>query len=73
MGRGSIKVFNSSDERIGSVDYVTARIWLRLKYVSIKEMDPVLNYPVSLIVTKGVDEVVESLLFKNMKRRNPND
>lgn len=73
MGRGSIKVFNSADERIGSVDYVTARIWLRLKYVSIKEMDPVLNYPESLIVTKGFDDVVKSLLFRNVKRRNPND
>lgn len=73
MRKGSIKVFDSIGQELCWVDYVTARIWLRLKYVVVKEGDPALRFPKSLIVNEGKDEVVYALLRKKYKRRNPND
>ena len=72
MGQGSIKVFNSTGKELGLIDYVTSRIWLILKYVVVKEMDPVLKFPKSLKVNEGNDEVVYALLRKKVRRRNFN-
>ena len=72
MGQGSIKVFNYTGKELGLIDYVTSRIWLRLKYVVVKEMDPVLKFPKSLKVNEGNDEVVYALLRKKVRRRNFN-
>ena len=73
MRKGSIKVFDSTGRELCWVDYVTARIWIRLNYVVIKEGDPALRFPRSLMVKKDSDEVVYALLRKKYKRRNPND
>lgn len=71
MRKGSIKVYDSNGRELCWVDYVTARIWLRLKYVVVKEGDPALRFPRSLIVKDGNDEVVYALMRKKYKKEEP--